>query len=282
MTAPRFSISQITTFPQPFDEDLRTYAAAGAEGIGIWEFKLPDRDDAETVEIVRASGLAVTNCVPSVPSILPMPGFDEPADPAERVELLRASIHRLAAFDPASIVCLTGSPGNREALVGGIRALADEAERVGVTIGLEPMQPLFHTDWTHTTTIEAALDLLDEAGADGVGIIFDTWHVWNDDDVLEDIAEHHERFVAVHVSDWREPTRSWADRVLPGDGSIDLPAILRALHDAGWRGWYDLEIFSDDGSFGDEFDDSIWKRDPDAVARRGRESFLAAWEQAHV
>jgi sugar phosphate isomerase/epimerase len=282
VTAPRFSVSQITTLPQPFDDDLRTYAAAGVEGIGIWEFKLPDRDDAETVEVVRASGLAVTNCVPSVPSILPMPGFDEPADPAERVELLRASIRRLAAFEPASIVCLTGSPGNREALVEGIRALADEAERAGVAIGLEPMQPLFHADWTHATTIEAALDLLDEAGADGVGIIFDTWHVWNDDDVLEDIAEHCDRFVAVHVSDWREPTRSWADRVLPGDGSIDLPAIARALDEAGWRGWYDLEIFSDDGSFGDEFPDSLWKSDPYDVARQGREAFLAAWEQAHV
>ena len=67
MKPPRFSISQITTLPQPFDEDLRTYAAAGVEGIGIWELKLPDRDDAETVELVRASGLTVTNCVPGRP-----------------------------------------------------------------------------------------------------------------------------------------------------------------------------------------------------------------------
>ena len=280
MTAPRFSISQITTLPQPFDEDLRAYAAAGVEGIGIWELKLPDRDDAETAELVRASDLTVTNCIPAVPSILSMPGFDQPVDPGERIELLRASIRRLAVFEPASIVCLTGSPGNREALIEGIRAVGDEAERAGVRIGLEPMQPLFHADWTHTTTIEAALDLVDEAGAEGIGIVFDTWHVWNDDDLLDDIAEHHEQFVAVHVSDWREPTRSWADRVLPGDGSIDLPTIVRGLHEAGWRGWYDLEIFSDDGSFGDEFDDSLWKLDPYDVARRGKEAFMATWERA--
>ncbi|MBD0349304.1 MAG: hypothetical protein ICV59_09140 [Thermoleophilia bacterium] len=70
---PLFSISQITTLPQPFDEDLRTYAAAGADGIGIWDIKLPDRPDAETRERVQESGLAVTNCIGAVPSILPLP-----------------------------------------------------------------------------------------------------------------------------------------------------------------------------------------------------------------
>jgi sugar phosphate isomerase/epimerase len=280
VSEPRFSISQITTFRQGFDDDLRTYAAAGVDGIGLWELKLPDRDDAETLERVRASGLTVTNCVPLVPSILPMPGFDDPADPTERVESIRASIRRFAVFEPASIVVLTGAPGNRQALVGGLRAVADEGVRAGVPIALEPMQPLFHGDWTHVTTIEQALELIDEAGVEGVGVLFDTWHVWNDEDVLEDVAGHVDRIAAVHVNDWREPTRSWADRVLPGEGSIDLPAILRALHDAGWRGWYDLEIFSDDGSFGHEFQDSIWKLDPADVARRCREAFLGAWGRA--
>jgi len=36
----RLSISQITTVSAPFDADLDAYRAAGADGIGIWEFKL--------------------------------------------------------------------------------------------------------------------------------------------------------------------------------------------------------------------------------------------------
>ncbi|MDQ3874720.1 MAG: sugar phosphate isomerase/epimerase [Actinomycetota bacterium] len=277
---PRFSISQVTTLPQAFDDDLRTYAAAGADGIGIWEVKLPDRDDAETMERVRESGLAVTNCVPALPSILPMPGFEEPRDPAERVRRIGMSIRRFALFEPAAVVCLTGARGPREALLEGLRTVAAEGERADVPVGLEPMQPLLHRDSTQATTIEQALALLDAAGTDRIGIIFDTWQLWNDEDVLEDIGETAERIVAVHVGDWREPTRSWADRALPGEGSIDLASILRALHDAGWPGYYDLEIFSDDGSFGHDFDDSLWKADPLDVARRGREGFLAAWDEA--
>ncbi len=277
---PRFSISQVTTLPQGFDDDLGTYAAAGAEGIGLWELKLPRRGDTVTLERVRESGLVVTNCIPAVPSILPMPGFEEPRDPGERVERIEASIRRLAPFEPASIVCLTGAAGAREALLEGLRSVAEEGERAGVPIGLEPLQPLLQRDWTQATTPEEALALLDEAGTDAVGLVFDSWNLWNDEDILEDIAEHGDRIVAVHVSDWREPTRSWADRALPGEGSIDLASLVRALDDAGWRGYYDLEIFSDDGSFGDDFEDSLWKADPLEVARRGREGFLAAWDAA--
>ena len=86
----------------------------------------------------------------------------------------------------------------------------------------------------------------------------------------------------MHVNDWREPTRSWCDRVLPGDGVADLPAMLRALHDAGWRGSYDLEVFSDDGAFGSAYEDSLWREDPGDVARRGREAFRQLWDRATV
>ncbi len=48
MAKPRFSVSAITTFHQTLEEDLESYAAAGVEGIGIWEFKLPDGDDTAT------------------------------------------------------------------------------------------------------------------------------------------------------------------------------------------------------------------------------------------
>jgi sugar phosphate isomerase/epimerase len=70
--------------------------------------------------------------------------------------------------------------------------------------------------------------------------------------------------------------------VLPGDGVADLPAILRALHDAGWRGSYELEVFSDDGTFGSAYPDSLWSQDPDGLVRRGREAFFRQWERAAV
>ena len=90
------------------------------------------------------------------------------------------------------------------------------------------------------------------------------------------------RFVGVHVDDWREPTRGWADRVLPGDGIADLPAVLGALERAGWDGFYDLEIFSDNGTFGTAYPDSLWDVQPEELSRRSRESFRGCWEELRV
>jgi sugar phosphate isomerase/epimerase len=128
------------------------------------------------------------------------------------------------------------------------------------------------------SSLGEAVDLLDEADRPALGIQFDTWHLWNTPTLLEDIELHSERFVGVHVADWREPTRGWADRVLPGDGVADLPAILGALDRAGWDGYYDLEIFSDNGAFGNAWPDSLWDLPAAELARRGREAFERAWE----
>src|SRR6266487_6653094 len=88
----RLSISQITTVTQSFADDLDAYREAGADGVGIWEMKLED----DSLERFRASGLEAATAVPAVPSILPLPLMEGPADPAERVEAICASVRRLA------------------------------------------------------------------------------------------------------------------------------------------------------------------------------------------
>src|SRR3990172_12097458 len=94
MAEPKFSVSEITTFQQTFEQDLATYVEAGAEGIGVWEFKLPERADAESVAKLRDSGLNATTCIPGTLSIYPVP-FPGPTDPRERTEGLCAAIRRV-------------------------------------------------------------------------------------------------------------------------------------------------------------------------------------------
>ena len=284
MPEPRFSISQISTLHASFAEDVEAYAEAGADGIGIWEMKLPQGADAESLALVRENGLQVTNCLPAIPSILPLPLMDGPVDPRERIEAVCASIRRLAAFEPQSVACLTGPCGTLEPaeahriVVDGLRRIGREAQAAGVRVGLEPIQRIGSEDWTIPTTIPEALALLDEVDDARFGIMFDVWNLWNGASLLDDIREHAGRFTGVHVSDWREPTRGWADRALPGDGVADVPQILAALDEAGWQGPYDLEIFSDDGTFGNDYEGSLWRLPAEELARRGREAFTATWK----
>jgi len=274
---PPFSISQITTLAATFESDLRAYAAAGVDGIGIWEIKLPEGGDDQALEQLEASGLGRAAAVPAVPSILPLPLMEGPADPRERIDAICASVHRLARFEPSSVVCLTGPGDDRDTVVEGLRTIGDEAERAGVRIGLEPINRIGGEDWTSISSLQEAAELLDDADRQALGIQFDSWHVWNTAEVVEEIERHAHRFVGVHIADWREPTRGWADRVLPGDGVADLPALLGTLERAGWNGFYDLEIFSDNGTFGNAWPGSLWDIPEEELARRGKEAFERAW-----
>jgi sugar phosphate isomerase/epimerase len=274
---PPFSISQITTLGATFEADLRAYAAAGVDGIGIWEIKLPDGGDNQAHEQLEASGLGRAAAVPVVPSILPLPLMEGPADPHQRIEAICASVHRLARFEPSSVVCLTGPGDDRDTVVEGLRTIGDEAARAGVRIGLEPINRVGGEDWTSISSLQEAAELLDDADRPALGIQFDSWHVWNTPEVVDEIERHAHRFVGVHIADWRDPTRGWADRVLPGDGVADLPALLGTLERAGWNGFYDLEIFSDNGTFGNAWPGSLWDVPEEELARRGKEAFERAW-----
>jgi sugar phosphate isomerase/epimerase len=268
----------VTTLASTFANDVRAYNAAGVDGIGVWELKLADGGDGEALELLDASGLGSAGAVPAVPSILPLPFMEGPEEPQERIEAICASVHRLAAFRPSSIVCLTGPGDDRETVVAGLRTIGDEAGRVGVRIGLEPVNRIGGEHWTMITSLPEAVELLEDVDHPALGIQFDTWNLWNTPSLLDDIDRHHDRFVGVHVSDWRDPTRSWADRALPGEGVAALSAILGALDRAGWDGFYDLEIFSDNGTFGNAWPDSHWDVPAEELARAGKDAFERAWE----
>jgi sugar phosphate isomerase/epimerase len=240
--------------------------------------KLPEGGDEKALEALAGSGLGSAAAVPAVPSILPLELMEGPADPQERIDAICTSVHRLARFKPSGIVCLTGPGDDRDTVVEGLRVIADEAARAGVRVGLEPINRIGGEDWTIIRSLPEAVELIDDVGHPALGLQFDTWHVWNTPDVQADIDRYITRFVGVHVADWRDPTRGWADRVLPGEGVADLPALLGSLDRAGWDGFYDLEIFSDNGTFGNGWHDSLWDVPAEELVQAGRLAFQRAWE----
>jgi sugar phosphate isomerase/epimerase len=278
MPAPRFSVSQFSTLNRSFEEDLEAFVAGGAEGIGLAEMKIPEGSDAELLARFRASGLKATICLPNAFSVLPLPSFPGPEDPEERVESLCASVRRLAPFEPVTVLCLTGPAGDLDAadarriVVEGLREVARTGREQGVHVVLEPIHASARDEFTLVWTIPDAAELAAEVG-EGLTVHFDTWHLWDTPDVLDHIREHAREFRAVHVNDWRAETRGWDDRALPGEGIMDLPAILGALEAGGFDGWYDVEVFSGEG-----YPDSLLKLDPVELVRRAKAGFMAAWE----
>lgn len=278
---PRISVSQVSTLPASFAEDVRTYAAAGLDGIGVWELKLADGPDEDAVALLRESGLGSATAVPAVPSINPLPLLPGPDDPCDRTAAILGSLDRLAAFEPSAVLCFTG-PGDRATAIRGLREVAAEAERLGLRVAVEPFQREGIESWSVLNTLGDAAAVVEEIGSPALGIQFDVWHLWNTPDLFDEIAEHAHLIAGVHVADWRGPTRGWADRVLPGDGVAGVAAILGALDRAGWDGFYDLEIFSDNGTFGSTYPDSLWDVGGRDLVERGRQQFLECWAERRV
>jgi sugar phosphate isomerase/epimerase len=277
----KLGISVVTTWTATLDQDIDNYSAAGADGIGVWEYKLTGRPDKEFAARLRDVGLKAGVCGPAVPSILPDFFFSEPRDPKDRTAALSQAIARFAQFDPAAVLCVTGDPrvlGQAEArkvVISGLREAARVAADHGVVLGVEPQRasqnPL-------VTSLGDAVALVDDIGATNVGILADIYHFWDLAGIEDDLAACAPRLVGVQLSDFRNPTRGPMDRVLPGDGVIDTRAIFRVLDRAGFQEWYDIEVFSDNGLFGDAYPDSLWDEDPREVAMRAVQQVRDLWD----
>ena len=266
----KFSLSTISTLNASFDEDVAAYAAAGFDAIGLWEFKLP-ADDGANLAMLRSAGLSVSNCVPTVPSFLQLaiPGMEGPADPEERIEAICASISRLAAYEPACVLCLSGPLGGRtEAegraiVVDGLRRAAAAARASGIRLGFEPVHPSQHDTAGFVTSLEDALAVLDEAGAGDVGIMADTFNLGHEEAAA--IVQVAARFTGLHLGD-ELPEPLPGVRALPSaDGRS--AEIVRALRAAGWDGTLDVEIFSTP--------DAFWALPEEEAARRAHRAVSA-------
>jgi len=276
----RFSVGQFTTPHLTFAESLDVYRAAGAEGIGI-DAALALKDPENDLARFRDSGLQATFCMPETNS--PFAGkLDEgERDPAARTELMLEAVDDIARYDPVCVVLGTGPFSNPQedwgTAVTSLRRVIRHAAALGQSVAFEPLHSSLGPEWSYITDLPTTLRLIEDIGEPDVGILFDIWHLWDTPDVREDLAANVDRVLGVHVDDWRSPTRSWADRVMPGDGIADAAGLLGILREGGYDGWLELEVFSDDGLMGEAFADSLWREDPVDLIRRGRERTLAAW-----
>jgi sugar phosphate isomerase/epimerase len=288
MTSPvRFSLCQLAVPDTTFEADVVLCRELGI-GLSLDTDKLGDpADDDRLIALMEESGVQAAVCVAQPMTILPSDYVGGPADVRERLQIVKAGIRRLARFRPPTIFTITGPEGDRGAsearriVVDALRELQEVAQSEGVVLSIEPMREENRSTWNLLASIAETVELIDEVGGE-LGIVYDMWHLWNTPDILAMTERYGAMVTGVHVCDHREPTRSPMDRVLPGDGTIDIPAMITALEAGGFTGWWDLEIFSDDGRDGNDFPDSIWKRAPRDWVGEGKEKFERIYRSVHV
>ena len=282
---PPFSVSQFTTWHQTFEQDIELYKSLGLDGIEVCERKLStDPGQArEQLAMLRDSGLTVTSVQPRVHALFKDFMCLDLDDPVERLNRYRQTIDLFADAFPDQnlpLVTITGNAPNFNYQQAHKTArqlypqLADYAAERGLRIMFEPLSPVLMNNDTFICTLHEAMDLIEDVNRPNFGLMLDIWHIWREPNIFERVAALGDRIFGVHLSDWPagEP-RCHGDRRICGEGVIDLPRLLSAIKQTGYREAYCLEIFSDDALF-----DSLWQADPATVINKSRAAFEKAWE----
>jgi sugar phosphate isomerase/epimerase len=269
MTAhPRLSLNQATIKYADLAEALDTAVRAGYESIGLWREPVQAAGLGASIRLVDDSGLRVSS--------LCRGGFFTMEEGPERRGSIDDNRHAIAEAHalgaPALVLVAGGLPAGSRDLIGArervrdaIGELADDAAAAGVTLTIEPLHPMYASDRAVVSTLGQALDIAEQFPPGVVGAVVDTFHVWWDPDLLEQIARAGDRIAGYQVCDWATPLPAdvLLGRHYPGDGVIDFASITAAVEAAGYRGDVEVEIFNQD----------IWNDRYDTVVARTRDSF---------
>ncbi len=283
---PLFGVSEFTTWHQTFEEDVALYLALGIDTIEVCERKLSkDTTKAkEQLAYLEETNLSVCSIQPRVHALFPdsmSPGI---AEPEKRIEQFMQSVDLFAEFFPNTpMVAISGNAPNYNFRLAHKTArnlypqLAKHAASKNMKVAFEPLSVVLMNNDSFISTLDEGLSLIDDVNQPNFGLLLDVWHVWRELMIYERLAELTNIFT-VHLCDWpKGEPRAIADRVIPGEGLIDLPSMFSAIERAGFTGAYALELFS-----ADHFPDSLWQRDPKDVIEQSRTYFYEAWEKRHA
>ena len=267
-----FGISEVTTWPWTFEQDVERYVELGAGAIEVWEMKL-DPDPARRrnqLHEAQQHGLVVSSFQANVHALFPTHLAPEPAAFEQRRGCFVETLEAYAPVIPGAVFVLnTGvaADGDVEAAfaktVVGYRELARRANDLGVRLALEPLHPLAMNEDSYIWNVEDARALVQAVGEPALGICADAWNLAGQYDLDSRLSACRGLIMLAQLADYRRP-RSFLDRLPLGDGSLDFTPFLDGLRRAEYEGPLVLEIFSKD------VPDSIYDGDLAAVVARSR------------
>ncbi len=248
-------IHTITTKPWDVETAARNFSRAGVAGITVWRDALEGRDIKQTGQLLRDSGLHIVS--------LCRGGFFPSQDPTKRKAAIddnRKAIEEAHALGAPLIVLVCGADpsqsleDSRKQIHDGIAAVLPDAKAAGIKLAIEPLHPMYADTRSAINTLAQANDMAIELNSPLVGVAVDVYHLWWDPNLEMEIKRcgKNNHLFAFHICDWNVPTNDFLfDRGLMGEGCIPVRKIRSWVEEAGFNGFYEVEIFSN----------KFWKED---------------------
>ncbi len=244
----KLCVHTITTKPWSLAEAIEAYNKAGVPGITVWRQWLEPQGVEESAKMLRDSGLDVVSVCRG--GFFPANTY---AGRQEAVDDNKCAVDEAAAIGAPLVVLVCGAvprmplEEGRKQIVDGIVSVLPHAREADVKLAIEPLHPMYADCRSAVNTLGQANDMLDTIGSDMVGVTVDVFHLWWDPALEQEIQRSGERILSFHVCDWRTPTRDLLnDRALMGEGCINIRQIRGWVEAAGFSGYNEVEIFSNE------------------------------------
>jgi sugar phosphate isomerase/epimerase len=273
MNESQLAINSVSTRGAALPETLAAYAAAGFHNV---EFCLPlvkeFLDSGATINDVRALlARHQLHCIGGFEEAVQ--AFSEPKQRAENHSKTIENAKLIAALGGNVMVVGTDGPATSDSqtansdVIGVLarifRTLADEIRPLGVTLCIE-------FNWSPVVkSLRTAVDVARRSGADNVGVLFDPAHYHCTPTKFDQLNSANVPFIRhVHLDDMRDKPGELShcndDRVLPGQGILDLRGIIARLEEHGYGGYFSIEMFNAE----------LWRMPPAQSARLMHDSLL--------
>lgn len=232
-------------------DKVRLAAATGYSGVD-WDLG-PAKTAGRAATQALFAELNIKPTIVSLPMARPLPfGGDDQAFRAALAPLADDAAFTAAIGCQKMMVVLPASttqpkPEQLELVKNRFRAIAEVLQRSQIRLGLEFLGPLYfrqgRADGPPTTpfvwNLPETLALAKDCGPN-IGVVLDVWHWHHSGGTIGDIlAADPSRIVHIHVSDAKTtPPADVRDnqRLMPGEGIIDLAGFFQALRKIGYAG----------------------------------------------
>ncbi|MBI3832134.1 MAG: sugar phosphate isomerase/epimerase [Planctomycetes bacterium] len=250
MNTSQFAINTVSLAQKSLEEILRACAKAGFKQV---EFNLPlvknwiaqGRSNRQAQALLDEYGL---RCVGGFEAGAMSFGAEEAR--AKNHALLTANAELLSEFGGGVMVVGTDGPDV------GVRADLGTLDTIGRTLrGLVERFPAnvalaVEFNWSPVVkSVRSAVAVARAADHPRVGILFDPAHYHCTSSKLEDLTPQVvAKILHVHVDDMRDKPGELSncndDRVLPGEGTLNLRELFGRLEQNGYKGLFSIELFN--------------------------------------
>jgi sugar phosphate isomerase/epimerase len=226
-------------------------AKAGMKGIGIWHadlaHQLETRSHADIEKQMDDNGLKYLE-LEFIWGFFEDEGTEGRKESDELRDLLLEAAGALGAHH-VKVGNIPGVPCELDKLTERYAELcAHAAERTDAVIAYEFMPFDVNVD-----SLDAALKVVEGAGAKNGGLVIDTWHMAKLGIAPDDLKRISLPYLTwVELSDgkleWMEDhiEETTRFRKLPGEGEFDIRGYIRAAQDAGYDDAWGIEVLSDE------------------------------------